>query len=299
MRHLFIMGTILDDITLCCNYIRSTSKSWTMMTCFIIFVLISSFTMLNMLIGILCEVVCAVGEGERNKNTEGTVRESITALFKKMDSDSNGEITREEFISMKRDKNVMKALKELEVKAKHFEMYADLMFKPVEEGGELPSADFQKTMDMIMRLRPGTKVSSLDFASFQMTVYKNHDRLRKHITTIEKMTTMLTGQDLGAGSSPPSRCDPNRLELAEDLSNKISISSLPQLDKTSEQEILAELQRRLGMTTNADSEQEIRSPSSASMSAKMTGHDCPAHGIPRAEVWAPEPRTWSSQTYMC
>merc|ERR1712194_257672 len=57
----------------------------------------------------------------------------------------------------------------------------------------------EKTINMIMRLRPGTKVSALDFASFQMTVYKNHDRLRKHITTIEKMTTMLTGSVVPQG----------------------------------------------------------------------------------------------------
>jgi hypothetical protein len=122
MRHLFIMGTILDDITLCCNSIRRSEKL-TMLAAFIIFVLISSFTMLNMLIGILCEVVCATGEGERNKNTEAHVREAITTLFTKMDNDGNGEITREEFLNMKRDKNVMKALSELEVKPKHFEMY--------------------------------------------------------------------------------------------------------------------------------------------------------------------------------
>merc|ERR1712118_573174 len=117
------MGTILDDITLACNFIRGTSKGDAMMFAFLAFVLISSFTMLNMLIGILCEVVCATGEGERNKNTEARVREAITDLFHKMDSDNNGMIQRNEFLSMKSDKNVMNALQELDVKAKHFEMY--------------------------------------------------------------------------------------------------------------------------------------------------------------------------------
>lgn len=301
MRHLFIMGTILDDITLCCNYIRSTDKMATMLSCFIIFVLISSFTMLNMLIGILCEVVCATGEGERNKNSEANVRDSITALFQKMDSDNNGEITREEFISMKRDKNVMTALKELEVKAKHFEMYADLMFKPEEEGGQMPTLDFEKTISVLMRLRPGTKVSALDFASFQMTVYKNHDRLRKHMTTIEKMTSMLTGQDLGAGSSPPSRCDPNKQELVEEPSEKVSMSTLPQLEKTSEQEILVELQRRLGLTSNAAFGKENVRPEAA----QILKDDRPAHCLPRLVAdpagcaLATDSRNWSKETYQC
>jgi len=144
MRHLFIMGTILDDITLCCNFIRSSSSNtFQMMTFFVLFVLISSFTMLNMLIGILCEVVCATGEGERRKSSEMGVRDAITTLFHKMDKDNNGEITRAEFLDMKSDRHVMKALGHLEVKAKHFEMYADLMFKAEEGSGEVPTFDME------------------------------------------------------------------------------------------------------------------------------------------------------------
>merc|ERR1719498_194144 len=101
------MGTILDDITLCCNYIRSSGKM-SMLAAFIMFVLISSFTMVNMLIGILCEVVCATADGERSKNTDSKVREAITDLFQRIDKDGNGEITRHEFVEMRRDKNVRK-----------------------------------------------------------------------------------------------------------------------------------------------------------------------------------------------
>jgi len=300
MRHLFIMGTILDDITLCCNSIRGSSKGTAMLSAFIIFVLISSFTMLNMLIGILCEVVCATGEGERNKNTEAHVRESITTLFHKMDKDGSGDITRDEFISMKKDKNVMSALQELEVKAKHFEMYADLMFKPEEEGGEMPTFDFEKTINMIMRLRPGTKVSALDFASFQMTVYKNHDRLRKHITTIEKMTTMLTGHDLGAGSSPPSRIDTNMQELAEEPEAKISVSTLPQLEKTSDQEILAELQRRLGFGVGSLVPQGVQITSGQEnilAPAKIVEEY--SQQMPPFLPGLPDSQSWSKETYTC
>merc|ERR1719201_1805455 len=52
---LFIMGTILDDVTVATNAIRET-KNWFMLGLFFVFILISSFTILNMLIGILCEV---------------------------------------------------------------------------------------------------------------------------------------------------------------------------------------------------------------------------------------------------
>lgn len=256
--------------------------------------------MLNMLIGILCEVVCATGEGERNKNTEAAVRESISTLFNKIDEDSNGEISRVEFMNMKKDKNVMKSLAELEVKAKHFEMYADLMFNPQEEGGEIPNLDFEKTINMIMRLRPGTKVSALDFASFQMTVYKNHNRLRKHITNIEKMTTMLSGEDLGAGSSPPSREDPNRKELAAEPSSQISMRMLPQLQRSSEQELLWELQRRLGIPLNAPGEVPMKNAPTKTSTTMDPGEDNPRHDSFQAQVpGLPDTQAWSMETYTC
>jgi hypothetical protein len=239
MRHLFIMGTILDDITLCCNYIRSSGKQWNMMTFFILFVLLSSFTMLNMLIGILCEVVCATGEGERQKIANNSVRDAITELFHKMDKDSNGEITREEFLSMKSDKHVMKALQALEVKAKHFEMYADLMFKSQGKDGGEPTCDFEKTINMIMELRPGSTVSALDFASFQNAIKRNNDQLSKYIYNIEKMASVLTGKEI-----PLCPQDAN-IEPQPDPASKEIIVPYQPIDKAPDQEILKELQRRI------------------------------------------------------
>lgn len=259
MRHLFIMGTILDDITLCCNSIRdqryNMGKGTSMMIAFIIFVLISSFTMLNMLIGILCEVVCATGEGERNKNSEAHVRDAITDLFHKMDKDNNGEIARDEFLSMKHDKNVMKALKELEVEPKHFEMYADLMFA-VDESGNTPTFDFEKTIGMIMRLRPGTKVSALDFASFSMTVKNNGFKLDKYMKTLENMTAMLS-------QGPPEVQEQPKPE-------PVKVKSLKHLDKVSQQALLAELQRRIG-TISPEAGLEAPSKVAVTPTAELPG----------------------------
>jgi voltage-gated sodium channel len=273
MRHLFIMGTILDDITYCCNFIRGSGQMG-MLVMFIIFVLISSFTMLNMLIGILCEVVTATGEGERAKNTEAHVKEAITHLFKKMDEDKNGQISRDEFLSMKRDKNVMKALEELNVKSKHFEMYAGVMFQEDETTGLLPTLDFDQTIAMILRLRPGTSVSSLDFASFQQTVYKHHDRFKKHVVNLENMTRALSGKELG--SPPPKK----PAALANQSVAKVNEDA--ELDRTSDQEILAELQRRLGMN-----------PSSAPVDSFLK------QVLPSQVVDYPDAQAWSQETYTC
>lgn len=200
--------------------------------------------MLNMLIGILCEVVCATGEGERARNLDQKVREAITELFNKIDKDHNGEITREEFMSMRGDKNVMDALKELQVKAKHFDMYAELMFKADDEGGDTPAFKHDDVIEMIMRLRPGTKVSALDFTSFQMTVHNNHDSLKKKITSIEKLASVLTRENLDTSAA-----DPSTQTTHEDTAGKISAGAAPQLETMPDIEILNELQYRVGNST--------------------------------------------------
>jgi hypothetical protein len=147
---------------------------------------------------------------------------------------------------------------------------------------------------MIMRLRPGTKVSALDFASFQMTVYKNHDRLRKHVTTIEAMTSKLTGKDVAPGVSPPPLADLNKQDLAQEPSNKISMSTLPQLEKTSEQEILAELQRRLGMTINVNGG-GLAEPGQENTTAPTKIVDAFQTQLPGL----PDTQAWSKETYTC
>ncbi|CAE7624939.1 SCN10A, partial [Symbiodinium necroappetens] len=59
---LIIMGTLLDDVTYCCNMIRESGQIF-MLAVFIVFIVISSFMMLNMLLGILVEVVASTAEG--------------------------------------------------------------------------------------------------------------------------------------------------------------------------------------------------------------------------------------------
>jgi len=242
MRHLFIFGTILDDITRCCNTIRGGEKVQIMMTAFIVFVLVSSFTMLNMLIGILCEVVTATSDGERSRATEEHIRSSIANLFEKMDEDQNGTICRKEFLMMKDDREVCEALEDLDVEAKHFDMYADLMFSPPEEGAEAPVMNLDSTINMIMRLRPGSKVSALDFASFQQGVFKNHSAIKQQINRIEKMVSKVVKYD--PEEDQEARQEGENRESTGMGDEEISML---QLEQFTNEQILGELQKRVGM----------------------------------------------------
>lgn len=308
MRSLFIMGTILDDITYCTNTIRGSGKTM-MLVAFILFVLISSFTILNMLIGILCEVVGATGEGEREKNLQVKVRAAIGQLFEKMDKDKNGEISQQEFMSMRHNQNVLNALKDLDIKEKHFDLYAQLLFKPEEDGGPTPTFDWEKTVNMIIRLRPGTTVSALDFATFQMAVFKNHENMKQHISKIERMCAKLHSQDSasppnpapysppGTANSMPSIASPPGVANSKENGDGPTVNSVPNtLDHTSSQDILAEIQRRLGMgALNLQGDAgKVDALETLSPSKVMEAFETLCVPQPEADTEA-----WSKETYTC
>lgn len=203
---LFIMGTVLDDVTQMTNAIRETENYW-MLSCAVVFILISSFMMLNMLIGVLVEVVGATAAGEKEKSVELNVREAIGEIFHRMDKDSNRAISRQEFLAMRKDKNVMDALSELDITGPHFNLYAELFFRQ-EENGVTPSLTYDKLVSMILRLRPGSFVSALDFAAFAKLITGIHDRVKERIVGLERLCEDVSGCDRppitnGAEFGPP------------------------------------------------------------------------------------------------
>merc|ERR1711865_1297671 len=64
---------------------------------FILFVLIGSLTIMNMLIGIVCEVVSAVADAEKDANALLACEAHVSELAVWLDPDRSESISREEF----------------------------------------------------------------------------------------------------------------------------------------------------------------------------------------------------------
>jgi len=243
------MGAILDDITACTDTIRRTQKP-EMLVFFIIYVLLCSFTILNMLTGIMYDVVNATSEGEQLKRDELTLQETIEAVTKMMDKDMNNKISRDEYFSMKRKKKVMKSLQALGIDETTFDKFAELFFTPEREGEEEVQIDIEYMENCFMRLRPGQPVSHLDTTFIRQHLTKSHNLVLDRLDQImDKL-----------GISPP---DPGGEPSTSALSNSqgkdpvnqgsanqagcITATSVSQLEKTTNAVIIKELQRRLGV----------------------------------------------------
>jgi hypothetical protein len=229
MFSLFIMGTILDDVTVTTDAIRKTGKNWFMLPLFIIFILISSFTILNMLIGILCEVVSATAEAEKLKAMETSVREAITTLFKKLDMDGSGHVSKEEFYAMRKDKTVRSALEEMEICTSHFHKYCEILFQETEDKPK-PTIDFDTLIGMILRLRPGNHVSALDFSLLEASLDKSQEHLRERVLRIQSSINTLMNKPSQTNNSLLS---PTSFQSSSTVSNAVNNDSVRGIDAAS------------------------------------------------------------------
>jgi hypothetical protein len=148
------------------------------------FILLSSFTVLNMLIGVLCEVVTETSNHEAENAMVELVREEITAVFEQIDTSGDGTVSKDEFNLMKDKVEVREALEKVGVEPKHFFALSDVLFEPSEvvtgadavdnvpggnnvkqtEEGNSVELEFDDFLEMVISQRPEKTASVMDAA---------------------------------------------------------------------------------------------------------------------------------------
>jgi len=232
---LIIMGTILDDVTYCADVIRSTGNDM-MLVCFVIFIIIASFMMLNMLLGILVEVVENTSNSEKARFRRDRFQEACKSILTEMDQDNDYAVSREEFMAMRENKKVQVALKEMDIDAAHFGRYAELLYQDVENIDDSASLTYEEISNMILRLSPGALVSVLDFNSLSQVVVGRRERFKRRMENLELKVTELVEQRCGitlatAIESPPSSsriwtpADGERRRLQQMMNTTVSSAS--------------------------------------------------------------------------
>jgi Ca2+-binding EF-hand superfamily protein len=191
MYVLSLAGTMCDGITDVTIIFFEEGHYW-MFSAFLAFVVLSSFTALNMLLGIVCEVIVEVKEIEEEKRLLEDVREKILATFEALDEDGSGMISKHEFNQLTENNEVLEALALMEVNSGHLLSLADSLFENDENEGEseLEFADFLK---VLVHFRPGTDASVMDVAETRKTmrraIKKTEGKLAEVYQIIDCMQT--------------------------------------------------------------------------------------------------------------
>eukprot|EP00929_Paragymnodinium_shiwhaense_P028267 TRINITY_DN16423_c0_g1_i1.p1 TRINITY_DN16423_c0_g1~~TRINITY_DN16423_c0_g1_i1.p1 ORF type:complete len:749 (+),score=182.07 TRINITY_DN16423_c0_g1_i1:85-2331(+) len=95
---LFVQGTLLDELTSLA--VLLLEDSWIMLVVFFVFVLISSMTLLNMLIGVVTAVVSATANQEAQELAVKEATQTLRSIFMKVDKDCSLSISHTEFEDM-------------------------------------------------------------------------------------------------------------------------------------------------------------------------------------------------------
>merc|ERR1719172_552868 len=95
-------------------------KKYSMVCVFMVFNLLSAVTVMNMLIGVLCEVIAAVGEAEKEAAAVDLVKHTVLVMLKGLDVDGSGQISKDELQQVIDDPEALRVFKDLQVDIGYF-----------------------------------------------------------------------------------------------------------------------------------------------------------------------------------
>lgn len=129
---------------------------------FHVYIWLSSMLVMNMLIGILCEVVAATAQTEKDNQAISRIKNSLLLVFKAFDSDDTGTISWDELMRVIESPGARCVLADIAVDIPYLVSYCEMLF---EDDDELPITEI---MDLVLKTRGDLEVTSGD-------IFRNHD----------------------------------------------------------------------------------------------------------------------------
>jgi Ca2+-binding EF-hand superfamily protein len=157
MYSLLIYSTLLDNMADFNDALRF--EQWPLLALDLVFIALAALTVMNMLIGVLCEVVSAVADTERATILTETVKEKMLKIIDSLDSNKNNRISYEEFTKIMAKPEALQALEDVDVSAVGIVDFAELFFFEDGSGIEL---SFEEFMECVLDLRASNTATVKD-----------------------------------------------------------------------------------------------------------------------------------------
>jgi len=168
MQSLFLHCTLLDSISdLVAEFINQ--EQYFALALLYSFLILSAITIANMLIGVICEVITAVAAAEKEAIQITFVKDTLLRVMGRSDANTDGRLQKTEFFKIARDKQAVKALKELGVDMITLIDFADIIFENAvesEEPGE-EELSFSDFMEVILQFRGSNTATVKDMVDFR------------------------------------------------------------------------------------------------------------------------------------
>lgn len=149
MYSLLVYATFLDNLSNLTDDLRADSIPCLFLC--LIFICIACLTLMNMLVGVLCEVVAEVAEQEHEDALTTWVTEKLHCVADTLDTSHNGMVDFKEFQEIFHDKEALLALQAVGVDPVQVVDFAQGMF--FEDSGKEVDLRFEEFMELVLELR--------------------------------------------------------------------------------------------------------------------------------------------------
>jgi len=181
MHTLLLSGTIMDGTFDIVQALEEKGILYAVM--FYIFILLASLTVMNMLIGVLCEVVSTVATTERETMAVNYVKEQLQRVMRGGGNQKDGDwhITKEEFSQLLDVREACAALEEVGVDVCSLIDNIDFIFpEEADDGGQITQKElnFRDFLELILKLRGSNFATVKDMVDLRKFVKASFARLK-------------------------------------------------------------------------------------------------------------------------
>mmetsp|Transcript_74495 Transcript_74495/g.216019 ORF Transcript_74495/g.216019 Transcript_74495/m.216019 type:complete len:663 (-) Transcript_74495:115-2103(-) len=208
--NLLIFGTFLDAVGEMLFNLRDLNVIYAL--CFLAFVFVSSLTLLNMLIGVVCEVIARVSENEESANAQYELANGITEIFEIFDMEGDSLLKKEEFNALMDNPDLKWLLHTHDVDHTELLKLEHVLFqKQVLEDGTTVhnSIKFSRFLDKVLQLRGGTNATVGDIVELRHFVSTEVTRLNSQCERVAATVgAVAAAAGLASGESPSAAVTP-------------------------------------------------------------------------------------------
>jgi voltage-gated sodium channel len=158
MYSLVVYATFLDNLGDFCNTIRAESEL--VVAVVILFIFVSSMTLMNMLLGVLVEVVGTVSSEEKEDMKKQLVADQIISVADELDENSNGRISCAEFCEILHSTTALRALQKVGVDPEDVVDFVGLIF--TNDAGVEIDLSFEAFLEQVFELRAANSATIRD-----------------------------------------------------------------------------------------------------------------------------------------
>mmetsp|Transcript_94534 Transcript_94534/g.167996 ORF Transcript_94534/g.167996 Transcript_94534/m.167996 type:complete len:570 (+) Transcript_94534:69-1778(+) len=177
MYSLMLYGTFLDNLAQFCDEVGNDSLPC--LTLVFAFLFLAACTVLNMLIGILCDMVTAVASVEKELMTVDFVTGRLQSLLMSLDQDSEQRISKGAFMNILEIPEAAHALEEVGVDPVSIIDFADSIFGGKEADKNI---SFDKFMEELLNLRQDNSATIKDMVGLRNFMNEKTTALQKSLS---------------------------------------------------------------------------------------------------------------------